>query len=94
MSDKENCSDVPLIELLQRVPEDASAWYEHDSTHHSHIPYGNYCHRAVQRIKELEAALGFYADKCTYPLIFNGVSKIEDDLGSKARQALNKPEKK
>ena len=57
MSDKENCCDAPLIELLQKVPEDARAIYEHNSTSHSNVPYGNYCHRAAQRIKELEESI-------------------------------------
>jgi predicted ABC-type transport system involved in lysophospholipase L1 biosynthesis ATPase subunit len=32
--------ETPLVELLERVPEDARAWYEHGPTNHSHIPYG------------------------------------------------------
>lgn len=45
--------ETPLVELLERVPEDARAWYEYGPMHHSHIPYGLYCRRAAAEIRRL-----------------------------------------
>ena len=52
-----NAAQVPLIELLQRVPEDARHSYEHSPTHHSMIPFGRYCHEAAATISTLESRL-------------------------------------
>lgn len=53
MSENQAC-EVPLLELLRGVPKDARAWYEHNSTSHSHIPYGHLCHKAADMIEQLE----------------------------------------
>lgn len=45
---------TPLLELLERVPEDARATYEHHSTMHSMIPYGLLCAKAAKAIRDLE----------------------------------------
>src|SRR5690606_7136485 len=49
--------ETPLGELLERVPEDARAWYEHGPTNHSHIPYGLLCRRAAAEIRSLTIKL-------------------------------------
>src|SRR5690606_5259608 len=49
--------ETPLVELLERVPEDARAWYEHSPMNHSHIPYGSLCRRAAAEIRSLTIKL-------------------------------------
>src|SRR5690606_27795215 len=51
-----------LVELLERVPEDARAWYEHSPMNHSHIPYGLLCRRAAAEIRRLTIKL----DQCLH----------------------------
>ena len=49
MSDNQ-AAQVPLIQLLRAVPNDARAWYEHNATSHTHFPYGKMCHEAADRL--------------------------------------------
>jgi hypothetical protein len=62
----ERCCETPLLDLLRRVPGDACGEYEHEpGMHYSFIPYGSLCHRAADRIEELEKfiiRLGYNAD--------------------------------
>lgn len=45
---------TPLLDMLDRIPADGRATYEHDSMSHSNIPYGYYAAEAAKRIRELE----------------------------------------
>lgn len=49
--------EVPLIEQLNGVPQDARQMIEITPYRHIHVPYGALCHRAAARIAELERAL-------------------------------------
>ena len=57
MSDIVGCAETPLLDLLQSIPLDARAEYEHNRMHHSFYPYGSICHRAANEILRLRAEL-------------------------------------
>jgi len=67
--------ETPLIELLERVPEDARAWYEHGPMNHSHIPYGLLCRRAAAEIRSLTTKL----DQCLRVVREYVSSELADD---------------
>lgn len=52
MSDQ--AAQVPLLELLERVPADARVVYEHTPTEHSFIPVGRYCREAAAALRAKE----------------------------------------
>lgn len=49
--------EIPIHDLLKSVPEDARMWYEHNATHHQHIPVGVLCKKAVEEIDRLKLEL-------------------------------------
>lgn len=55
--------ETPLIQLLRKAPRDARGVYENNPTDYSFIPYGIYCHRAADRIEELEARVEGLQDR-------------------------------
>jgi len=54
MNANEQSYEVPLVELLERVPKDARFWVEekHSSTYH---PVGRLCHEAATMLRQLQA---------------------------------------
>jgi hypothetical protein len=57
----EQCCEVPLIELLRRVPRDARFW-ERTETESTHYPVGRLCHEAADALEQARAALSQQAE--------------------------------
>lgn len=60
MSDQ--AAQVPLIESLERVPEDARVVYEHSPTEHSFIPVGRYCREAAAALRAKDERIAQLGD--------------------------------
>ena len=51
-------SEVPLIELMRKVPKSERTWVEREGEMGSHnVPYGHMLHQAADRIELLEREL-------------------------------------
>ena len=53
----EKTTETPLIELLRNIPPEARYEWQVSKFHHAMSPIGDLCHRAADRITELEDAL-------------------------------------
>lgn len=49
--------EVPLLELLESIPENYRQMVEINPTEHRNIPYGKHCQDAAKRIRQLEREL-------------------------------------
>lgn len=54
MSDESQACEVPLLERLHRVPEEAHEWRQ-DGNGWLNIPYGNLCNQAADALQQAQA---------------------------------------
>lgn len=56
------CTDVPLVEQLRSVPREWREIREVGYCSHRNVPYGEFCHKAAERIAYLELEIAVLRD--------------------------------